>query len=161
MNRLRHAGLNRSRIQKSATKMLSLWPFEMMAVLLDLTIWTLSNYQWKLLRHGFKVCMNTLCCVENRFQGPISVQGRDFINKMTFQIWLPRYEDVRNSEADERMKQAILDNVPKIRSMEGTNRLQKLKLTIPKFSIDFDEDVKELMSKNGLDQMFRQGFSVF
>ena len=78
---------------------------------------------------------------------------------MTFQIWLPRYEDIRNPEADERMKQAILDNVPKIRSMEGTNRLQKLKLTIPKFSIDFDEDVKELMSKNGLDQIFRQGFS--
>ena len=94
----------------------------------------------------------------NHFKGPISVQGRDFINKMTFQIWLPRYEDIRNSEADERIKQAILDNAPKIRSMEGTNRLQKLKLTIPKFSIDFDEDVKELMSKNGLDQMFRQGF---
>jgi len=89
-------------------------------------------------------------------EGPISVQGRDFINKMTFQIWLPRYEDIRNPEADERMKQAILDNVPKIRSMEGTNRLQKLKLTIPKFSIDFDEDVKELMSKNGLDQIFSQ-----
>ena len=85
---------------------------------------------------------------------PITVNDRSFTNKMTFQIWLPRNEDIRDPDVDAKFKESILSHVATARSMQGPHRLQKIKLTMPKFSIDFDQDVKDLMAKNGLDVLF-------
>jgi len=85
---------------------------------------------------------------------PITVNNRRFTNKMTFQIWLPRNEDIRDPEVDAKFKKSILSHVSSARSMQGIHRQQKIKLTMPKFSIDFDQDVKDLMAKNGLDVLF-------
>lgn len=86
---------------------------------------------------------------------PIAVNNRQFMNKMTFQIWLPRNEDIRDPEVDEKFKKIILDNVSNVRNIQGAHKLQKLKLTMPKFGIDFDQDVKQLMADNGLDALFQ------
>jgi len=77
--------------------------------------------------------------------------GEKYGNKMQFQIWIPKEEDIRDPIVDKKYQEQILNSNHRGRQ---DYRARKVKLTMPKFSIDFSEDMKELMKNLGIETVF-------
>merc|ERR1712064_151445 len=77
-----------------------------------------------------------------------------FGNQMVFQIWYPK-ADIRDPDVDKKMQELIRAKYHKVRTNENyANGPQSVKLTMPKFEIDFDQDVKKLMGELGIETVF-------
>jgi len=79
--------------------------------------------------------------------------GEKYGNKMQFQIWIPKEEDIRDPVVDKKFQETIKTFAHR---QAGDYRARKVKLTMPKFSIDFSEDMKELMKNIGIETVFSQ-----
>jgi len=87
-------------------------------------------------------------------QGNFEFQGHKYENQMVFQIWYPK-DDIRDPDVDGKMQDLIRAKYSKVRTNENyTNGPQSVKLTMPKFEIEFDQDVKKLMSELGIETVF-------
>jgi serpin B len=87
-------------------------------------------------------------------QSNFEFKGHKYENQMVFQIWYPN-DDIRNPEMDKKMQDLIRAKYHKIRTNENyANGPQSVKLTMPKFEIDFDQDVKKLMGELGIETVF-------
>jgi len=87
-------------------------------------------------------------------QSDFEFKGDKFENQMVFQIWYPK-DDIRNPDVDKKMQDLIRAKYHKVRTNENyANGPQSVKLTMPKFEIDFDQDVKKLMGELGIETVF-------
>jgi len=87
-------------------------------------------------------------------QSNFEFQGDKYENQMVFQIWYPK-DDIRNPDVDKKMQDLIRAKYSKVRTNENyANGPQSVKLTMPKFEIDFDQDVKKLMGELGIETVF-------
>jgi len=87
-------------------------------------------------------------------QSDFEFKGDKFENQMVFQIWYPK-DDIRNPDKDKKMQDLIRAKYHKVRTNENyANGPQSVKLTMPKFEIDFDQDVKKLMGELGIETVF-------
>jgi len=87
-------------------------------------------------------------------QSNFEFQGDKYENQMVFQIWYPK-DDIRNPDVDKKMQDLIRAKYFKVRTNENyANGPQSVKLTMPKFEIDFDQDVKKLMGELGIETVF-------
>jgi len=77
--------------------------------------------------------------------------GEIYGNKMQFQIWIPKEDDIRDPTIDHKYQEVIKKFAHRQRQ---DYRPKKVKLTMPKFSIDFSEDMKELMKDIGIETVF-------
>jgi len=84
----------------------------------------------------------------------IKVKGEDseYTNRLFFRIWFPKEHDIRDPEFDEQYQDLIKKKSQNIR--DKMNQGQRVRLVMPKFSINFDQDIKTLMEQVNIQTIF-------
>jgi len=74
-------------------------------------------------------------------------------NKFSMQIWMPD-DYITTEEYDAAFRQFIKNQIQKVRRFA---RKEKTIIKIPKFSIDYSEDIKESLKSIGIESVFSEG----
>lgn len=86
---------------------------------------------------------------------PMNINTKENMKQMvTLQLWVP--DDPLTS--DEMIQKSISKKYPSVR---GHFKRRQLRLIIPKFSLSFNEDIKEGLQQMGMNDIFQEGIADF
>jgi len=84
----------------------------------------------------------------------IEHNGENYKNRMYYRIWMPKQHDISDPDWDSKYQEFIKQKSGTIRK-EGLKNKQ-MRLTMPKFSIEFDQDIIPLMKQNAINTVFTE-----
>jgi len=77
-------------------------------------------------------------------------------NKMAMQIWSPLDAIITDSKTDADFRELIKSQIGNIRSKRGMTRKTKCKIVMPKFSMEYKDDIVDSLKAIGIEKVFSQ-----